>query len=415
VCALTAAGLLAGCGAPGPASTSEGATTGTLTWYVNRTNTLTPAIYQKVADGFTKQHPGVKIQIINEGGQGVAQYFQTLMSTGNAPDVGTGIPITSQNASDFDSLSNQSWAQAEAKQSQLVRDYEINGNIYTIPTGYQVQNLIFYNKNLFRRAGITTTPTTIAELDSAMSKLKTIGVTPMADSGNFIAGAQVEALAYASYYETSVDWAEAADSGKATFSDSVWEQVLAQYKTWIEDGYVSKDTTGLLYNTVGTDFLNGQYGMYLVASWFDADIQQTPPSFPIGVFAVPTFNGETPPPQALVGAFEWEIPASTSHKALAEEFVHYLSTNAAVAPLVKADGDFTNTSLYNVGELGQQIETIARDAKAIGVPDEGIDTWPNGFATYFDQAVQGLWVGQSPSGVAAALDENWNSDKSNGS
>lgn len=411
---------LAGCGGSSASSTGSrasgsGSPTGTLVWYVNNTPTLTKAVYAKVVDAFTKSHPGTQIKVINQGGQDLGTYFSTLISSGNAPDVGLGIVVTPQNASHFVNMGDQAWAKQLAAKDPLTKDYEVNGGIYTIPVGYQVQDLIFYNKSLFQRAGIASTPTTYQQLDSDMQKLKGLGVVPMADSGAFIAGAQVEAMALSTIFETNLQWEADRMNGKVSFANGPWLTALNEYSNWIKNGYVRKDAVGLQFNAVNTDFLNGKYGMYLVASWFTGNMAQTPAKFPVGVFPVPAQDGKTPPPQSETGAFTWEIPTTTKHKALAEEFVKYLATNkAGIAPLVQADGDFTNTTMYPLNSVGQDIQKIAASAPKVGVPGAGNNVEPNGFNAYEYQAVQGLWVGKSGSDVANELDSWWNQHKNSG-
>jgi len=419
--ALAAAGLagagLVGCSAPHGTSSTGGNKTGTLIWYVNKTATLTPAVYQKVADGFTRTHPGVKVRIINQGGQGTGPYFQTLISSGNSPDVGTGIAITPQNAKDFVNLAGQAWARQAAAKNPLIRDYEINKGIYSTPAGYQIQDLIFYNKKLFAKAHIAAVPTTYSALTSDMAKLAKLGVTPMADSGSFIAGSQVMAMALSTIYQHNLLWEKDKSAGRVSFAHGPWQQAMQIYRQWIQKGYIDKGAVALQYNTVDNDFLQGKYGMYLVASWFTGNIAQTPPPFPVGVFSVPTLDGKTPAPQAVVAAFNWEIPTAAKHRTLAEEFVHYLSTNQkqAIAPLVKADGDFTQKPLYHLDSVGQAIQKIASQTKVEGVPGGGENVEPNGFATYMDQVVQGLWGGKSAAEVAHELDTWWNSNKGSSS
>jgi multiple sugar transport system substrate-binding protein/raffinose/stachyose/melibiose transport system substrate-binding protein len=410
---LAAAGLTA-CGAGGSSQTA-GAQTGTLIWYVNNTPTLTPAVYAQVATGFTKTHSGVHVRVINQGGQDLGTVFQTLLSSGNTPDVGQGIAITPQNAKDFVDLSGQAWARQLAAKDQLAPDYEVNGKIYTLPVGFQLQNLVFYNKSLFTRAGIAQPPTTLDALGSDMAKLKRLGVVPMATSGTFIAGAQIEALAWATIFQTTPHWEAAKMAGTVSFAGSAWNTVMAKYASWIKAGYLRSDAVGLQFNTVNTDFLDGQYGMYLAASWFTGNIAQTPPKFPIGVFAVPTLTGTTPPPQAEVGAFDWEIPQAAPHRALAEEFVHYLDTSQqAIAPLVQADGDFTPTPLYPLSGVATQIQQIASATRAVSVPGAGDNVEPPGFNAEEFQAVQGLFVGKSAAQVAAQLDSWWAQNKGTG-
>lgn len=407
----TAVIVLAACGGGGSPNGSGGLS-GTLVWYVNKTPTLTPALYKKIADGFTKTHPSVHVHVIDQGGQPLDSYFRTLISSGNTPDVGEGLPITSHNAKNFVSLDNQPWAKTLVQKNKLARQYEVGGHIYTIPIGFQVHDIIFYNKALFKRAGITQTPTTYAGLTADMKKLKQLGVTPMATSNTFIPGSQVEELAWQQIFQTNTHWEADKSAGKVTFANSPWQEVMTNYQNWIKAGYIRKDALGLQFDTVNTDFLDGKYGLYPVDSWFTGNINQTPPKFPLGVFPMPALNGKTPPPVEELGAFDWEIPTAAKHQDLAVAFVHYLDTNkTAISSLVKADGDFTSPPLYRMNSVDKQIEKIASSASAVGVTGAGANAEPPGFGAAEQKIVQGLFQGQSPANVAKQLDTWWDQNK----
>ena len=55
----------------------------------------------------------------------------------------------------------------------------INGQVYALPFDTQPEG-VYYSKNLFQQAGIASTPTTMAELEADVAKLKTINVAPIA-------------------------------------------------------------------------------------------------------------------------------------------------------------------------------------------------------------------------------------------
>ena len=55
----------------------------------------------------------------------------------------------------------------------------INGKVYAMPLDTQPEG-IYYSKDLFPQAGITSPPTTMDELEADVAKLKAINVAPIA-------------------------------------------------------------------------------------------------------------------------------------------------------------------------------------------------------------------------------------------
>src|SRR3712207_9396173 len=56
---------------------------------------------------------------------------------------------------------------------------QIEGKTYAVPVSILPGGL-WYSKDLFKKAGVTATPTTIDELNAAVTKLKGTGVAPIA-------------------------------------------------------------------------------------------------------------------------------------------------------------------------------------------------------------------------------------------
>ena len=60
--------------------------------------------------------------------------------------------------------------------------WQVNGQQYGIPYDQHVVGF-WYRKDLFAKAGITSPPTTIAQLESDDAKLKAAGITPISLGG----------------------------------------------------------------------------------------------------------------------------------------------------------------------------------------------------------------------------------------
>ncbi len=72
---------------------------------------------------------------------------------------------------------NKAWQDAMDK-AQLAESRSASGAVYTL-SGDKVVYGIYYNKNLFKKAGITKVPTSWTELIAASKKLNAVGVYPM--------------------------------------------------------------------------------------------------------------------------------------------------------------------------------------------------------------------------------------------
>jgi len=57
--------------------------------------------------------------------------------------------------------------------------FAVDGKIYGMPMSI-LPGGIYYSKDLFKQAGIVGTPTTLADLEADVAKLKTAGIAPIA-------------------------------------------------------------------------------------------------------------------------------------------------------------------------------------------------------------------------------------------
>jgi len=400
------AGLsLAGCagGSQSEPASSGSEPSGTITWYVNKTPTMTSAVYQKVVDEYEKQNPKVTVKVIDAGGQDLSGYLKTLISSGQAPDVTQAQTVNPDNVNNWLDLSDQAWVK-KASQTALGKSGSYEGKIYSVPVAYQVQSLIFYNKDDFAKAGITSTPTSWAEIDSDLQKLKQAGIAPMASAGDWVPESQIVAMTYPSL---SSHWWTDRTAGKVTFSDSAWESNISRFASWVKNGYVRKDAVGLDYANVTNDFAEGNYGMYIQGSFITTNIAQVSNPANIGVFAIPLTGGSGKAPLYVGGAEGWEVLKSTKNKAASLDFVKFLGTDKqAIKTLVAADGDFSDVVSYSMSPVAQDIQTLAGKSDKL-IVDQGTSVTPAAFAPMATQQIQNVFTGQSGPQISKAMDSWW--------
>lgn len=408
--AVVNAVALVGLALAGCASASSGAdptkATGTITWYVNKTPTMTSAVYANVVSDYHKQNPKVTVKVIDAGGQDLSGYLKTLISSGQGPDVTEAQTVSADNVDNWLDLSDQSWVK-KASETTLGKSGTYQGKIYSVPVAYQVQSLIFYNKDHFTKAGITSTPTSWSEVNADLQKLKDAGIPAMASAGDWVPESQVVAMTYPSL---SSHWWNDRKAGKVTFADGAWQSNINRFANWVKDGYVRKDAVGLDYANVTNDFASGKYGMYIQGSFITTNITQVAKPANIGVFAIPKTDASGKAPLYVGGAMGWEVLKKAKNKPAALDFVKFLGTNkAAIKTLVAADGDFSDVVDYPKSAVAKQIQSLAGSSAKL-IVDYNTSVTPPAFGAMATQEIQNVFTGQTGKQIASTMDTWWTSN-----
>jgi raffinose/stachyose/melibiose transport system substrate-binding protein len=162
-------------------ATASSAPSVTLTWWNNATSGQLLTVWNNAIKSFDASHPGVTIKnvpIQNE-------QFTTkipLALQGNPPDIyqqwGGGQELTQIASGKLQNLSSDvsSWV---SELGSAAQNWNVSGGWYGVPYDLHVVGF-WYRKDLFAQAGISSPPTTIAQLESDDAKLKAKGITPIA-------------------------------------------------------------------------------------------------------------------------------------------------------------------------------------------------------------------------------------------
>jgi raffinose/stachyose/melibiose transport system substrate-binding protein len=185
VVALTAlTAVLAGCsddGGTGSTEASKGPVT--LTWWHNGTNDPLKGLWQKVADEFEAAHPGVTVEVSPVQNEELQKTkIPAALQADNPPDLyqqwGGGELADQVAAGKVMDISDK-------VQDQLgliggsAAGWQVDGKTYGLPFSLGVEGF-WYNKAQFKEAGIDAVPTTMAQLNDAVAKLKAKGFAPIA-------------------------------------------------------------------------------------------------------------------------------------------------------------------------------------------------------------------------------------------
>jgi raffinose/stachyose/melibiose transport system substrate-binding protein len=178
VTAVALAGMTACTTAPG---TEDG--TVNLTWWHNGTGEPLKGFWQSVADEFEADHPNVTITVEAVQNEELQRTkIPNALRGNNPPDLfqqwGGGELATQVEAGRVLDISDEVGPELESLGGS-VAGWQVDGKTYGLPFSLGIEGF-WYNKALFADAGIEGTPTTLDELNDAVDKLKSAGITPIA-------------------------------------------------------------------------------------------------------------------------------------------------------------------------------------------------------------------------------------------
>lgn len=392
------AGLLAGCSTSGGGGDS-GETE--LRILANITPVLTKEYYEKLVQPWVDEHEGVTVTVEVPSGENVQSTLQQELASGDIPDI-VASNLDPVVAPQLLAFPEESWV----LDTPLAQENAIDGKIWQVATGAQIQSLVFYNKDLFAAAGVTEAPTSVDDFTAALKAVKAAGgVTPLGTAGEWVTGAQFAMMSNPALLESGDFYTEVTD-GDASFADSAYADFLEAYSGWIADGVVDPAALGLKYQDSIDAFTSGTSASIVMGNWLVPSIDEAGVDFEVGVFAAPSLTGDTAP-QMSGPAQPYSILAGSENKELALSLVEYLVTDEkAVTTSLESEGNFRQGYTYEGSPLNQEVGAIldAAPGLVIGTSGPGI---PGGFGDELNKQVQALYVGTTPADAAAALDAWW--------
>lgn len=287
---------------------------------IKGSHTIPATKMAELAKQYEKLHPGVKINFIHSlpANQDYNVYVRTKASGGQLPDIiweqyyyansslpkGVLLDLNKYLKQPDPYVKGKKWSQILNKQI-MSETSAPNGASYIINGDYVGQG-VYYNKDAFKKAGITQLPKTWSQFINDCKKLKAAGYTPFAwDSSSTSTGIDrltwLSRLFYTNFYANN--WKKLRYTGSAGMTTK--DQVIAikkgvfgpKNKRWMAmwplikqfSNYWQKDFTGGDSNGLGPqiDFLTGKVGMYFDGSWAARQIKSANPKFKWGSFPDP--------------------------------------------------------------------------------------------------------------------------------
>ena len=245
-------------------------------------------IFSRIVEDFNNSQDGVHVTF-NATGTNHLEELMTRLAADDAPDLTSqlqGFELASYvDAGYIKDIKNEPFM-------KYIRDTEldtvtIEDGVYGIPMDTQAWG-VFYNKELFEKAGISDVPVTVSELKDCVEKLKASGITPFAAGyatewtiGQFLGYGASSILTPA-----AVELGDDYKKGNWTFDQPGIDQafdVLDLVADNTQDRPVDTDVSGQY-----AAFAIGDAAMMLQGNWSILQIRELNPDIKMGMFPLPS-------------------------------------------------------------------------------------------------------------------------------
>jgi raffinose/stachyose/melibiose transport system substrate-binding protein len=316
--ALAATGCAGGSdGSDGSSGSSDGKVT--LTVWENAQPGPGAEYWKTAAKAYHSLHPNVTVKIQAVQNEDLDGKLQTALNSNSAPDI---------------FLQRQALNLTETDKTNAgaagVAGYSIDGKVYAMPLDTQPEG-IYYSKDLFKRAGITSTPTTMDELEADVAKLKAIKVAPIA------VGAKDAWPAAHWYYNFALRACSqetmAATAKSLKFTDPCWTKAGDDLASFLkvdpfQKGFLTTSSQQGAGSSAGM-LANHKAAMELMGNWNPGVIagltKDQKPLPDLGWFPFPAVAGGQGDPTAIMGGLDgYSLSKNAPKEALA--FLQWLVT-----------------------------------------------------------------------------------------
>ncbi|WP_158289281.1 ABC transporter substrate-binding protein [Paenibacillus flagellatus] len=365
---------------------------------------ITDKVKAMVAD-YTAQHPNVNIEVQ------IVKDYNTLLKTrfaaGDAPDIFTtaGYSAMASWSETLLDLSNEPWMQKVSPMT--VEGMTFDGKKLGFPMAFEGFGIV-YNKDLFAKAGIDKTPTTLSELKLTAEKLKAAGIQPYKEAYQ---------ETFPLYHLLNLGFAYEKDPAASLAKLQKGEMKLKDLANLnavfdvLDIGMTygkGQESLGVSYDSQVSDFANGKIAMISNGVWTIDPIQKVNPNVNMGMFALPLTDnaGETKMPVSVPGYYV--INNKSKHIEECKAFLSWLHDNGQkyLVDSFKFIPAFTDlTTTKELGPLAVDMAPYVTNGKAIPWTQ---NAWPVGYKEDSPKRLQAYIGGQTNrEQTIAELQKDW--------
>jgi multiple sugar transport system substrate-binding protein len=301
--------------------------------------------YKAVADAYGKMHSDVTVTVFSTSLREVEAKLTAAVPTGTGPDlydIGTNISIKFIEGGLLDPNPPDmvQYLKSGVWDPGVVEFFNVGGKYYGLPLMEGSHASMFYNKTMFKEAGIAAPPSTYPELIAAAQKLTKVDASgKMSRSGislrlsgqgsgiaekfRFVlepAGGSLIVGTQGGKYHNGYD----NDAGRAALAFYV--DAVQKYK--IDDPKIPHDSDAFVAETTA---------MLFREAWVIGEIQQKNPKLDYGVVPIPRWKAGAPY-KMLVQPWGIYVNGKSSNKAASWDFLKFLTNRENAARITSMTG-----------------------------------------------------------------------------
>lgn len=286
-----------------------------------------PDEMQQIAAEFSKENPAIRVNL---------QFM-----IGNSVEANVKPKVASNNLPDFISLNPNAYAAGLAEQGLLADlshtvawnnmldslkgDWTSGRQQHFGIAGGVAATLVYYNKEMFARAGISAPPTDFEQFLQVCERLKQAGFTPIMWNGGFpnTLGNGPFSSAFANnIVARTPDWKRRIGDGSLDLDNPDGADIFAKIRLLPERGYVQKDYMSTGYDEGIRLFTEGKTAMAFHGTWASGLLMHGK-GFRTGVF-VPPWNAPGKTAVPVIGSETGFAVCETRNKAAAIKFLEFM-------------------------------------------------------------------------------------------
>lgn len=283
----------------------------------------------QIAAAFSKENPDIGVNVQFMVGNSVEANIKPRIASGNLPDLVSVNPNAySAELADQGILADVGKTSAWNNMLDPLKDdwtsrrqskaFGISGGVATV--------LMYYNQDMFEKAGIKTLPTNFREFLAVCEQLKRAGFTPVMWNGGFpnMLGNGPFSFGFANnVVAREPEWKKKIDDGTLNLNTPAVADIFAKMsliadRGYVQDGYMATDYDGGIRL-----FKEGKVAMAFHGSWAAGLLLHGNP-FQAGVF-IPPWNAPGKRVVPVIGSETGFAVCETPNKAAALRFLEFIA------------------------------------------------------------------------------------------
>lgn len=315
-------------------------------------------VIDNIIDEYTAKYPQVKVHhTYGEDGETV---LKTRLASNDIPDVMQVMPAGMEYKQFYDAgylmdVTDEAFQQNIGQNLLALTEY--NDIQFCMPMTVSTYG-VYYRKDLFEAAGITSAPTTFDEFKEDLQKLQDSGIKrPIAFPFKGDANQLTERLMGELNPDCPKDFQAIAD-GTKDIADSESLNTFADFLDTIKP-YATEDALGMDRDAALQDIVNGDSAIMFNGSWLLSQFLTANPDLDIAYFALPSPILDSPQVAVNVDT-AWSIGTSTKYPEACKAFLDFLSQSDIAQEYYEVDGNinYVKGVKYDKEQLMDVYDTV---------------------------------------------------------